>query len=267
MEKLGRYEIEDYQVVLPSSAVEQRQRITYFSSNGVTYFTERFFGNIRAGYEASSATYINLEWTDIKTHIIGDSIVVFDKNLPPRPLIYINLGTIESVQQTDKIITILDSYAEPLLLEFITEFDAGQANSVLNYVLQNPLTDIDSFTPDIVPPTIYFNQFFLDQWISLNGSTASSPYNTDMGDNFATEAALSNFGGLISKQEIIDYSILEITDNRDGQMTIQPSDLVLKDSMNVEVPEISSTGEYIVEFKVYDFGGNQLQDTLTITVN
>jgi hypothetical protein len=267
MEVLGRYEVEDYQVVLPSSAVENRQRITYYSSNGITFFRERFFGNIRVGYEASASAFTGLEWTDLKTHIVGDSIVLFDKNSPPRPLIYITLGTIESIQQSGRVVTILDSNTSPLNLEFSTEFDANQANSILNYLLENPNVSIDDIPADTEVPTIYFNDFFLDQWISLDGSTASAPFDTDMGDDFATGATLSNFGGNISKQEIIDFAILKVEDNRDGLMSIQPSDLHLKDSMNFEIQEITATGQYIVEFKLYDAGQNQLLDTLTITVN
>lgn len=266
MERLGRYEIEDYQVVLPNTSIENRQRIIYYSKNGETYFTERFTGYIRAGYEIASSQFTGIEWTDLKTHIIGDSVVLFDKNSPPRPLIYITLGTIESIQQNDKIVTILDSYSDPLSLEFVTEFDANQANSVLNYLLQNPNTDIDSIPADTSAPTIYFNYQFLDQWISLGGSTASAPYNTDMGDDFFTGATLSNFGGVIAKQEIIDYAILKVQDNRDGVMSISPSDLTLKDSMDFEIQEISVTGTYTVEFKLFDWGGNQLLDTLTIIV-
>ena len=266
MERLGRYEIEDYQAILPNTSIENRQRIIYYSRNGETYFTERFTGYIRPGYEVASSQFTGVEWTDLKTHIIGDSITLFDKNSPPRPLIYISLGTIESIQQNGRIVTILDSYSDPLSLEFLTDFDANQANSVLNYVLQNPLTDIDSIAADTSAPTIYFNYQFLDQWISLGGSTASAPYNTDMGDDFITGATLSNFGGVIAKQEIIDYAILKVEDNRDGIMSISPSDLTLKDSMNFELQEITIVGSYTVEFKLYDWGGNQLLDTLTINV-
>lgn len=266
MERLGRYEIEDYQAILPDTSIEDRQRIIYFSRNNTTYFTERFTGYIRPGYEVASSQFSGVEWTDLKTHIIGDSITLFDKNSPPRPLIYISLGTIESIQQNGKIVTILDSYSDPLSLEFLTDFDANQANSILNYVLQNPLTDIDSIAADTAAPTIYFNYQFLDQWISLGGSTASAPYNTDMGDDFVTGATLSNFGGVISKQEIIDYAILKVEDNRDGLMSISPSDLTLKDPSNLEAQEINIPGTYTVEFKLYDWGGNQLLDTLTINV-
>lgn len=266
MERLGRYEIEDYQVVLPNTSIEDRQRIIYYSRNGETYFTERFTGYIRSGYEVASSQFSGVEWTDLKTHVVGDSLALFDKNSPPRPLIYITLGTIESIQQNDKIVTILDSYSDPLSLEFVTEFDANQANSILNYLLQNPFADIADILVDSSAPTIYFNDYFLDQWISLSGSTASAPYNTDMGDDFFTGATLSNFGGMISKQEIIDYVILKVEDNRDGIMSILPSDLTLKDSMNFEIDQISDSGTYKVEFKLFDLGSNQLLDTLTINV-
>jgi hypothetical protein len=279
MEKIGRYEIESYSVILPpDSRIENRQRILYHSYNGVDYFVERFYGNVRLGYDGSNSLFKGIEYTDIKTHIIGQSIVVNDKSVPPNPLFYISLDTIESIQKSGNIITIIDSNSEPLSLEFLTEFDADQAHSIIDYLLQNPNIDISSLLSDVLPPTIFFNSYFIDpllrmgptteSYISLDGETSGVPYNTDDGDLFITSANLSDFdSNTITKQNIIDYAIYTITDNRDGNLSISAGDLVIRDISEFEFTQIVSTGQYFVEFSLYDIGQNKLQDILIINVN
>ena len=279
MEKIGRYEIESYTVILPpDSRVENRQRIFYHSYNGVDYFTERFYGNIRTGYDGSNSMFKGIEYTDMKTHIIGQSIVINDKSVPPNPLIYISLDTIESLQQSGSTITILDSNSEPLSLEFLTEFDCNQAHSIIDYLLQNPTASVDSMLLDTLPPIIFFNSYFIkpelrntpttESYISLNGEVSGVPYSTEDGDLFITSVNLSDFdGAVITKKDIIDYSIYAIDDNRDGSLTILPSDLVVKDNSGFEFDQIIATGEYFVEFSLYDSGQNKLQDILVINVN
>ena len=267
MEKLGRYEIENYTVLLTNSQVENRQRIYYHSQNGVDYFVERFFGSIRSGYEGSSSLFSNLNYTDIKTHIIGESIVINDKNTPPTPLIYILLDTIELVQHNDNIVTIIDSNSEPLSLEFATYFDANQAHSIFNYVLQNPDIDIDNIPADTTPPKLFFNDYFMGYYISLNGDISGVPYNSEDGDLFLTDANLLDFGGVISKQDIIDNAIYTLVDNRDGNMSISTGQIIIKDSNDFEINEITSTGEFSITFEIYDIGLNKLEDILVISVN
>jgi hypothetical protein len=279
METIGRYEIESYSVILPpDSRIENRQRILYHSYNGVDYFVERFYGSIRSGYQGSNSLFNGIEYIDIKTHIIGQSIVVNDKSVPPNPLIYISLDTIESLQQSGNTITILDSNSEPLTLEFLTENDCNQAHSIIDYLLQNPTATVDSMLLDNLPPVIFFNSYFIkpelrntpdtESYISLDGDISGVPYNTGDGDLFITSANLSDFdGGVITRQNIIDYSIYAIDDNRDGSLTILPTDLVIRDISDFELTQISSTGQYSVEFSLYDSGQNKLQDILVINVN
>ena len=55
----------------------------------------------------TGTSFTGLSYTDISSHIIGESIVVSDVN--NRPLIYINLSTINSISRTSTILTIDDN--------------------------------------------------------------------------------------------------------------------------------------------------------------
>jgi hypothetical protein len=57
----------------------------------------------------TATSFVNLEYTDIKSHVVGESIVVNDKSTPIRPLIYMNLSDINSIEISGKILIIDDN--------------------------------------------------------------------------------------------------------------------------------------------------------------
>ena len=40
----------------------------------------------------SGTTFVNLNYTDIHSHVVGESLVINDKSSPVKPLIYIRLS-------------------------------------------------------------------------------------------------------------------------------------------------------------------------------
>ena len=106
----------------------------------------------------TGTSFIGLEYTDIHSHVVGQSIVINDKSSPVRPLIYINLSDINSIQIVGSILIIDDLSRGSVFLEFLTQYDAYQANSLINYILDNSNIDIDSLNPleDDISPVLYF---------------------------------------------------------------------------------------------------------------
>ena len=67
-------------------------------------------------------------------------------------------------------------------------FEFEMAHSLLNYVLQNPNTDIDILNPvnDAVDPILYFYDMVGSEYITFDGATYGVPYDTSYGNTFST---------------------------------------------------------------------------------
>jgi hypothetical protein len=215
----------------------------------------------------SGTTFTGLEYTDIHTHVQGESLVINDKSSPVRPLIYIRLSDINSIERSGQILIIDDSSLGTVFLQFLTENDTYQAHSLLNYVLQNPNTIIDNLNPviDSFDPILYFYDMVNNEYITLNGATAGVPYNTNQGNTFSTSMSLSSFGSYINKSQLI-YSLVDyITDNRDGYMNILPSNLIISGSSGT-VDTILNVGTYSLSFDFSDIAHNYL-DGVIVNLN
>lgn len=217
----------------------------------------------------TATSFTGLEYTDISTYVVGESIVINDKSTPVRPLIYISLVNIESIQRTEKILIIDDSSLGTIFLQFLTESDAYQAHSLLNYVLENPNIDIANITPlaDLIDPIVYFNEKAgaTGSYIAFNGSTASVPYDTSSGFTFSTSISLLDFGTssgtLIDKSHLIYLLIDYVEDNRDGFMTMLPQNLVITGTQG-QINSISGVGTYSVTFDFSDIAQNYLDGVI-----
>lgn len=223
----------------------------------------------------TGTSFVNLEYTDIRTHVVGESIVVFDQSSPKRPLIYIMLHNINSINRSGQILIIEDTARGTIFLQFKTVYDACQAHSLLNYILENPSISINDLDPveDLVPPTVYFysrvGNFATGSYIAFNGSTATPPYNTSNGFTFSTELSLSQWGASgsgISKNYLRTLLIENTLDNRDGLMTLTASNLVLQLS-GVTVSSVATAGSYSLTFDVSDLAQNKIDGVvLNLTV-
>ena len=220
----------------------------------------------------TGTTFFGLEYTDIKTHIVGETIVFFDKNIPPLPLVYLDLSDINSLEVSGKVLTIDDSSLGTILFQFLTENDANQANSLINYVLENPTVNINILSPgDTLDPIVYFydrvGATSSGDYITFNGSTSSVPYDTSFGFTFSTSMSLNNFGSAstIDKSSLINLLIKEVIDNRDGYLSIGPDNIIIN-SPSGPVSTITGLGTHSVTFDYYDIARNQL-DGIIININ
>ena len=166
------------------------------------------------------------------------------------------------------MITIDDECQGSVFLYFLTDFDARQALSIINYVLENPNVNIDSISPlvDDIAPVIHFNSTagVSGEFISLNGATSGVPYNTSDGFTFSTSISLGTFGtaGSIDKDKLKSLLINFIDDNRDGQMDLQNSQLLITGTANSPVEVINGSGTYSLKFNFEDLAQNNLSNVI-----
>jgi hypothetical protein len=219
----------------------------------------------------SGTTFANLVYTDLKSHVIGESIKVVDIN--GKALIYIKIENIEAVEISDKILIIDDSALGKIFLAFKTVSDAKQAYSRLNYVLENPNADLDNLPEDTLDPILYWYNNVGNtssySFITFDGATAG-PYSTTYGTTFSATMSLSVHGtnSMITKSNLIDLLIDNIYDSRDGTMSITVSSINLTGTAGGGVEQINGIGSYSMTFNFMDIAGNGLDGVilnLTIT--
>jgi len=215
----------------------------------------------------SGTSFANLEYTDIKSFVVGESILINDKSNPPRPLVYFSLASINSVTLNGSFLIIDDESQGSIFLNFITEYDAIQAQSLFNYILENPGIDIEDIVPleDNISPIIFFNSTAgaTGSFIEFNGSSYSVPYDTTDGFTFSTSISLSTYGtnSILTKSIINDLLIDYITDNRDGTMSLMDSQMILTGNTGV-VSQVSQTGTYSLTFNFTDIATNNLEGVI-----
>jgi len=185
-----------------------------------------------------------------------------DKGTPTRPLIYLEIANIETIEKSGSILIIDDVSYGTIFLQFLTEFDAYQTHSIFNYVIENPDVDIDTLQVDSADPILYFyNQVGGNgDFIAFNGATAG-PYSTANGLTFSTSISLLDYGTasgtIIDKQQLIYLLIDTITDNRDGTMSMQPSNLIIT-ATSSDINSIILPGTYSLTFNFSDIAYNLL---------
>ena len=219
-------------------------------------------------FNQSGTSFTGLEYTDIHSHIVGESLVINDKSSPVKPLIYFILNNINSIEISGQILIIDDSGRGTIFLQFLTEGDAFQAHSLINYVLENPNIDIDALNPisDNLDPILYFYDTAGNggNFISLSGATYGVPYDTTDGFTFSTSISLSSFGtasGYIDKSQLIYLLVDYIEDNRDGYMYMMPSNLIISATSGT-VDRILTTGTYSLTFDFSDIAHNYLDGVI-----
>ena len=210
-----------------------------------------------------ATSFTGLEYTDIKSFVVGESIVIYDKNTPPKALIYFGLSFINSIEINGNYLVVDDDSYGTVFLHFLTEHDALQAHSLLNYVLENPNVDIDTVLEDLTSPVIHWNStagVTGSYIVNYTGATSGVPYNTGSdGLTYSTTISLSNWGtsSIIYKDKLKDLLINYIDDDRDGVMGLMDSEMIISGTSGT-VNSISVVGTYSLSFNFIDLAGNNL---------
>jgi hypothetical protein len=262
---LGRYEIDNYQVSV-GGVTQSRQKITYIGNNGLDIFVERYFGYIREGYKSSSMIFKDLIWSQIRTHIKGESLKVNDPD--GNPQIFISLSSISSVDRsTPKTLIIIDSQYEPIFLEFRTELDCDQAFSLLNLVLEDPQIDLNQINSvDSDGPVIHLSSSFLNSPILIPENENIGPFSSEDSTQFDIELEFSQIEGFLplKKSFLVNAIIYDVTDDR-GSISYDEFDLEILNG-ETSVTEISSLGEWQLRFEVSDIASNKTMITININI-
>lgn len=229
-------------------------------------------------------SFTNLSISNIETYVPDESIVIWDSNIPRAPLAYLSLDTINSISRTGRLIVIDDSSIGRLFLDFLNEADAKQIDSILNLVLEIPSIIIQNLDPiqDILPPIVYFYDNVGNTasgfTISAVGSTYSSNYNTDgtHGLTFSSYISLTQSGVLsgtysvLTKEKILEILVENVIDPTHGgltqSMTIDDSNIVLYDSLDLPLVSIYDTGTYYFKFSVSDLVGNSVDSSVKFEI-
>lgn len=221
-------------------------------------------------------SFTNLELTNIETYVPDESIVIWDSNVPRNPLAYLTLDTINSISRTGKLLIIDDSTIGRLFLDFLSEADAIQTDSILNLVMEVSSVIIQDLDPrqDLVSPVVYFYDTVENNpmgfTVSAVGSTYSSGYDTSgiHGFTFSAQVSLTQSGitsgsySVLTKDRLIEILIENVIDPTHGGLTqsvsINDSNIVLYDYMSLPLASIYSAGTYSFEFSISDIAGNQV---------
>lgn len=226
-----------------------------------------FFAN---EVDQTGFSFYDLEYTNIQTYIVGDSVVINDNSDEAKPLVYINIDEIEMISRTGLVIEVVDSSQGSIFLKFVDEFNALQAHSIFTWIQSDPTADINMIdNPDLIEPVLHFyptvGNTFSGNYIDLNGLTSSLGFNTTNGSTFSTTLSLTIDGGsdyIITKDELSTLLIDKITDNRGFIISSTSSYITISDIDEVIYSNISLTGSYALTFYIPDVAQNVLENVV-----
>jgi len=220
----------------------------------------------------------NANVCNIETFITDESVVISSNTTPSNPLVYLVLQDISSLHRTGQILVVDENTAGRLYLEFISDADAKQAFSLLNYVSNTPGAIIQNLNPiiDIYSPISYFYQHLGNvpsaAFIEFNGATATA-YDTTYGFTFSTSINFASYGTVVnsvltlSKTDLNALIIATTSDNRDGVLILTDTNIVLKDYTSTVVDDIILAGTYSMSFNVSDIAGNSIDTNKKIILS
>jgi hypothetical protein len=220
----------------------------------------------------------NANISNIETFITDESIIIYSNTSPRNPLIYLVLQDISSLHRTGSIIVVDENTSGRLYLEFISDADAMQAFSLLNYVSNNEGVIIQDLNPiiDIYTPVSYFYQYLGNvssaSYIEFNGATATA-YDTSYGFTFSTVIDFASYGTVVdsiltlTKTDLNALIIATTSDNRDGTLILTDTNTILKDYASAVVDTIILAGTYSMSFNVSDIAGNSIDTNKKIILS
>ncbi len=190
----------------------------------------------------------DLKWTDILSDPTTGDLIIYKNGIPTA---YIDLDKIVSVELNGRIILIDDLSAGEYSLVFIDDFNANQANSLITWALADRSRRITvGMQADTTPPSITYD---------VNFST------TIVLDNYANTSG--GTGYLITKQDLIALWIDNVSDNRDGEIFLDDSNISITPlNSTMEINAITDYGRYNIIISVEDTARNQAMDTFVLNV-
>ena len=191
----------------------------------------------------SGLSFNNLEYKDIQTHIVNESIVIFNNDTPPVPICYLTIGDIATITKNGKILIIDDTSIGSIYLDFLSLNDSNQAFSLIEWVRNTPGAVIQDLDPisDSIDPVLKFTDL-----VYLPGSTYSL-VDTSMGITFSATMSFAQYATqssgqmMITKNILIDELIIGLDDNRDSSMSLNSGSILIYDINDEDAKIISDT--------------------------
>jgi hypothetical protein len=215
----------------------------------------------------SGLSFNDLKYTDIKTHIVDESIVIYSSDeidLIPVPICYITIDDLKraTISKNGKILTLSDISVGSIYLDFVDNENAKQGFSLLQYVKNTPNAIIQELNPvaDNTDPIIRFKNL-----VYLDGSpTYSKPYDTTMATTFSATMSFGIYasGSNISKDILVSSLIDDILDNRDN-ISLNGNSILIYDGIN-ERENIVALGTYSIHFNIIDLAENSVDSNKNI---
>lgn len=281
----------------------QDHKVTLDVMVGIIDDDSGFFNNMCDCDEDASngiIKFTNLRCDDIVTWIPDETIAILNPGGIPQA--YININDINSIERSGNVITINDRSVGTIILEFIDDYHAKQALSLLSWVLEDPsriIQDLDPIKDDIQPCIIFTQNVFPygTQPSPYNPSPSPSPGVTGPhwndcppmahdivnpfytpspgdpltschdGDNFeALPLSMGSYNNVISRSVIGNHIVDCVVDNRDGHIAINENNIIITDSVGNLYQFIVSPGTYIIKFNIDDIAENAITYDLNVII-
>lgn len=272
----------------------QNHKVTLDVMVGIIDDDSGFFENLCDSDEIASNNVIkftNLRCDDIITWIPNETIAILNAGGVAQA--YINIADINSISKDGNTITINDRSVGTIILEFIDDYHADQALSILSWILEDPsriTQDLDPIKDNEEPTVIFTGNVYKEgesapspapsptRWNNCPAEASDiadpdyiespgDPTNSKMGDNFeALPLSLSLYNGNISKEDIGNHIIACVIDNRDGEMIIGTDNLIITDNFDNIYLTITNEGTYIIKFIMDDIAKNNISEDLNVTL-
>jgi hypothetical protein len=213
----------------------------------------------------SGLSFNNLQYTSIRTHIVNESIVIYGNDFPPVPICYLTIADITTISKNGKILIIDDLSVGSIYLDFKSNYDADQAFSLIEWVINTPGAVIQDLEPlnDGLDPLLKFSSL-----VYLIGSTYSSPYDSSMGITFSATMSFAQYatasGTKITKDILIDELITEVFDVRDSTMALNNGSILIYDINDNNLNDIMQLGTYSIHFDIVDNASNAIDSNKNI---
>lgn len=273
------------QALLLTGNVGQRVPQLYLSNPNATYSVSidvmvAVVDDVYSFFPDDSQTGVNvynLEYTDILTFTVDKTLAIMGPN--DTAVLYIDITDISTIERSEKILIIDQTSIGKVYLNFVSEYDALQSLSLLNWVMEltGRVIGVNSPGADDFRPVISFTDYV---YLGLTGSTYSSPTTVD-GNEFNATLTLTDYNAsTITKTDlfsgtyslilsVVDYDNRGLTaggltaaNYRDGVMGIDTGSIIIKNDTNTTITSIGATGSYQLNFNISDIAGNNLSDVV-----
>ena len=164
--------------------------------------------------------------------------------------LYLDYAEIDTIERyADEYQLVIDTKSDTkIYLTFLSQFEMYQGHSRMEWVMEDPLNrylTTDHPSIDIIPPVMTMNVGVYP--INPSGNTYVYPFSRDIGTS----------GFTIYPDDILNYFIYEIDDNRDGKIDVEDATItVRKEGEIIPLTVITETGLFDVVITIADIAKN-----------